>query len=80
MKTLIELVKTLHTTGLISLDLSISSLRFTLKKFHLKLVSYGNSFDMKSVYDIDRNTILDRTKGNIHHPPLLKLFYIKLTK
>lgn len=75
MKTLLELIKSLHVNGVISLDLSVKNLRFT-QKFGMKLVGLSNSFDLKSVYDIDRNSKIEKTKIDAHTAPelLLKKF------
>ncbi len=68
LKNLLDLVKNIHTKGIISLDLSINSLRFTSKLHQLKLVSFGNSLDLKSFWDIDRNSKIN-TSVNIHDSP-----------
>jgi serine/threonine protein kinase len=69
MKALIELVKSLHIDGIISLDLSADNIRFTEKSFLLRLVSMGNSFDLKSCYDIDRNFKVESLSATMYHPP-----------
>lgn len=62
MRMTLELIKNMHCDGIISLDINTSSIRFT-QNYNLKLVSLGNSFDMKSVYDIDRNSKMERSSN-----------------
>jgi serine/threonine protein kinase len=76
MKALIELIKSLHTEGIISLDISPASLRFN-PKFNMKLVSLGNSFDMKSNYDIDRNSKMERGRNQISYAPEIYLKHLE---
>jgi serine/threonine protein kinase len=69
MKNLLEAIKNLHSSGIMSLDLSIRSIRFTMMNFHMKLCSFGNSIDMSSTHDIERNSMIIRSKFNIHTAP-----------
>jgi serine/threonine protein kinase len=69
MKNLLESIMKLHTNGLMSLDLSVQSVRFTLQQFHMRLCSFGNSIDMSSTNDIERNSVMIRSKFNIHTAP-----------
>lgn len=72
-KNLLEAVLELHVEGIASLDLSVNTLRFTAKKFNLKLVTFGNSLDMSSTVDIDKATIVNRKAHTVHTPPELFL-------
>jgi serine/threonine protein kinase len=69
LKNLLEAVKQLHTNGILSLDLSAQSVRFTAQEFHMVLCAFGNSIDMSSINDIERNSIMIRSKFNIHTAP-----------
>jgi serine/threonine protein kinase len=73
MKNLIELVKALHTDGIISLDLACENIRFSPKKFHLKLSKFVDSFDMKSGLDIDRNSKMEINKVKTYYAPEVAL-------
>jgi serine/threonine protein kinase len=76
MRMLLELIKNMHCEGIISLDISTSSIRFT-QNYNLKLVSLGNSFDMKSVFDIDRNSKMERNKMEPCLPPEIVLKHLE---
>lgn len=70
-KLILECVKDIHREGIISLNLSIQSLRFS-NDLKLKIVSFGNSLDMASKYDVDRKGVI--TKNNdIFCPPEIHL-------
>jgi serine/threonine protein kinase len=73
MKNLLEAIRNLHSSGIMSLDMSIQSVRFTTLQFHMKFCSFGNSIDMSSVNDIERNSMIIRSKFNIHTAPELYL-------
>lgn len=79
-KNILELVKFLHCEGIISLDLSIDTVRFN-ETGYLKLCSFQNSVDNFSLYDIDRHvrffqknvTTFDKVFKDIHFSPEILL-------
>lgn len=78
-RTLIELIKKLHSEGIISTDLSINNIRFT-PKFQLKLVNFGNSFNFNSCCDIDRLSQFNYITPDLHYAPEILLLKTPLDK
>lgn len=72
LKNFLDLVKTHHCSGIISLRLSIKTLFFT-HKFILKLTSFWNSINMNSDYELDRSCILGESNVNIFTSPEIYL-------
>ena len=69
MKNLLHELMVYHCKGIISLNLSVNSLRFTPNDFYLTQCSMGNSINMNSEFDIDRNSIVDKSKFDLHTSP-----------
>jgi serine/threonine protein kinase len=68
-KNILELIKLLHIKGIISLNLSIKTICFTPEQYLLKIVSFGNSFDLNSNYEIDRNSKIYLNGIDVHFSP-----------
>jgi serine/threonine protein kinase len=69
MKNLLHELMVYHCKGIISLNLSVNSLRFTPNEYYLTQCSMGNSINMFSEFDIDRNSIIDKSKFDLHTSP-----------
>jgi serine/threonine protein kinase len=73
MKNLLEALLVTHINGIILLDLSINSIRFTSDSFAMLFCSFGNSIDMSSEYDVERSSIIDKNSYTVHTAPEIML-------
>lgn len=71
-KTLLELVKMLHCSGIISMDLSVKNIFFT-NKFALKIAKFIKSINTKTNYDLDRLFTFTKDHLNIFTAPEIYL-------
>lgn len=69
MKNLLEAILITHINGIILLDLSVNSIRFSSDAFVMLLCSFGNSIDMSSEYDLERSSVIDKNSYTVHTAP-----------